>query len=386
VSRDPVCAVSAGVLAALAVCAAPADGQPFEVPPASATAGYTYYNRPGADPAEHDRDLRACALIAGQIRTTLEVMSAQTLSPPSSSTYGERNYAAAALENCMIVRGWRVVAVSDDEGKALAALPAADLAARLAPWIGAADPHGQVARVWTNQAIRAQFRFGDIAGPKKRGQLSLMAAAPDLKKLPAAPEGMPPSPWISPRWPLRALKAADLPSLRPDAAVLLVMIRKPGFHGGIGVVFNRVGPDAETFPSSLDHAPDRIWLGEGILFASAHGDMYAFAVPAGRWRLYALGDLPLLNLCLGSPSFEVKAGEVVYAGAFDLSGDDLDPDLDLGPARDWMAGEDKPVRAATYVNGSLGPCGDNGVDALEFRRAPFESGYAWGSRAQDGGR
>ena len=109
--------------------------------------------------------------------------------------------------------------------------------------------------------------------------------------------------------------------------------------------------------------------------------MFVFAVPAGRWRLYGLGAAPTLNLCLGSPSFEVKAGEVVYAGAYDLDAAELGPDLDLAPAKAWLGAQGRPLRAASYVNGSLGPCGDNSIYALEIKGAPFEPGYAWGSRA-----
>jgi hypothetical protein len=113
----------------------------------------------------------------------------------------------------------------------------------------------------------------------------------------------------------------------------------------------------------------------------AHQKMTAIVVPPGRWRIYGLGLSPILNLCLGSPSFEIKAGEIVYAGEFDLSRDDVSPNLDLAPAQAWLAGQNRKITPAAYANGSLGPCGDNSIYALEFKDAPFEPGYAWGSRA-----
>ena len=91
--------------------------------------------------------------------------------------------------------------------------------------------------------------------------------------------------------------------------------------------------------------------------------------------------MPTLNFCLGSPSFEVKAGEIVYAGSFDLSASVFEPNMDLAPAKSWLADPSKTVLAATYVNGSQGRCSNNTIYALEINGAPFEPGYGWGSRA-----
>ena len=55
----------------------------------------------------------------------------------------------------MVAHGWRVVRVPDAEGVELAALAQPDLIARLTPWIGAADPHGEIVRIWNNDAMRS---------------------------------------------------------------------------------------------------------------------------------------------------------------------------------------------------------------------------------------
>lgn len=376
----------AALAAALALVGAAAaqTGAPGPRDIGQMTLGYTYYNRPGADLAAHNREVAECALLAGGVHSTWEVMSRAPYTgfAPWYRDPTDRKLAAASLENCMVVRGWRVVKVSDAEGKALAALPPADLAQRLAPWIGADDPHGQIVRVWSNDAAHSSARRYD-GNPQrtKNGQLSLLAGAPELQQLPAAPIHAPPSPWVNPRWPTKPLKPTDLAGLRRDAGVLIVQVKNPGFHGGIGITFNRVGADDDVLPSDTDHAPDVLFFGKGLLFANPKGDTYAFAVPPGRWRIYGVGALPLLNFCLGSPSFEVKAGEIVYAGAFDLSAEDLAPDLDLTPATAWLGDPARSVRPAAYVNGSRGPCGDNTIYALEFDGAPFAPGYAWGSQA-----
>jgi hypothetical protein len=352
------------------------------------TLGHTYYNRPGASRQQHDADVAACAVAAGAMHSVAEVFAASPFSP-SGGLYRvngdptDRNLGAASLENCMVVRGWRVVLLPEAEGKPLTQLPPAQIANKIAPWIGAAEPHGQIVRVWNNDAVRASNqRYSTTPQRTKRGQLSLIAGAPDLQELPTAPVQAPPSPWINPRWPRKALDPADLAALRPDAAVLMIQVKGIGMRNGIGVTLNREGPDKDTFPSVDDHAPDMLFAGKGWLFAHRDGDMFVFAVPAGRWRLYGLGATPTLNLCLGSPSFEVQAGEVVYAGSFDLSAEDLGPDLDLTPAKAWLAGQPRTARAAAYVNGSQGPCGDNTIYALEIKGAPFEPGYTWGSQAK----
>jgi hypothetical protein len=295
----------------------------------------------------------------------------------------DRNLGAASLENCMVVRGWRVVVLPDAEGKPLTQLTPAQIADKLAPWIGAAEPHGQIVRIWNNEAAHASsLRYSTSPQRTKRGQLSLIAGAPGLQELPTAPVQAPPSPWINPLWPKKALEKADLRTLRPDAAVLMIQVKGIGMHNGIGMTLNRVGPDKDTFPSEDYHAPDMLFAGKGWLFAHRDGDMFVFAVPAGRWRIYGLGATPTLNLCLGSPSFDIKAGEVIYAGSFDLGAEDLGPDMDMAPAKAWLAGQPRTASAASYVNGSQGPCGDNTIYALELKGAPFEPGYVWGSQAR----
>jgi hypothetical protein len=111
------------------------------------------------------------------------------------------------------------------------------------------------------------------------------------------------------------------------------------------------------------------------------GVWLAFSIPPGRWRLSEMGiGLGRLNFCLGSPSFEVAAGEVVYAGSFNLSSENLSPVMSLGDARSWL-GETRAaarVRVANYSNGWTGDCEGNVLYAIEFDQAPFRPGYVWG--------
>ena len=116
------------------------------------------------------------------------------------------------------------------------------------------------------------------------------------------------------------------------------------------------------------------------MFANKNGDMFVFAVPPGLWKLDTVSQL---NLCLGAPAFRVEAGDVVYAGSFDIAGPDIGPDMDMAPARTWLAGlpQEHALRPAAYVNGVRGFCSGFSMYALEVTGAPFVPGYRWGGAA-----
>jgi hypothetical protein len=112
------------------------------------------------------------------------------------------------------------------------------------------------------------------------------------------------------------------------------------------------------------------------------GRFYAFSVQPGLWRLAAIHAL---SLCLGAPAFEIKPGEVLYAGSFDLSAEGIGPDLNLDEPRAYLAGHvvAERLRPAIYRNGFTDRCtGTGSIYALEVPGAPFEPTYRAGSRAQ----
>ncbi len=383
------------LLATVALCAAlsarseePPDA-PANVNLSQMTLGYTYYNRPGADLAKHSEDVRECAVTAGAMHSTAEYYGSLGLAylryngVVGRADPTDRSLAAASLENCMVVRGWRVVQLPDEEGKTLAGLPPGQLSDKLTPWIAAADPHGRIVRIWDNDAAKgATHRYSSSPRMTKGGQLSLLVGAPELKELPSAPISAPASPWILPRWQLPPLKPGELGKIPAGGALIIVQVKGAGMTAGLEIEFNREGNSKDSLPSDIDHATSFIGAGTGWLFAHPRGgDIYAFAVPVGRWRIYGVGGMPTLNFCLGSPSFEVKAGEIVYAGSFDLSANVFEPNMDLAPAKGWLADPSRTVLAASYVNGSQGRCSNNTIYALEINGAPFEPGYGWGSRA-----
>jgi len=357
------------------------------------TLGYTYFNRPGADLKTHDTEVADCAAEAARTKSFDETMrtgAGQGLTGALLGSYIQSAYhrgaVASALENCMVVHGWRVVRVPDAEGVALSKLSAADLAKTLDPWVGAADPHGKVVRVWGNDAANSAYgRYSIRPAHTNNGQLSLLeATSGDLHQFEVAA-----SPIVSqrgaldPKWPKKPLTPETLNAAPDGSTVIMVQIKGLSMHNGIGIFFNRVGDDKDIFPSRTDHGPDAILAAKGTLFAHKDGDMFVVAVPPGVWRIYSMGLAPTLNFCLGSPSFTAVAGQVVYAGSFDLGAADIGPNLDLAPAKAWFgaAHPNQDIRPAVYTNGSRFLCGGNHIYALEVKGAPFAPGYVWGSAA-----
>lgn len=378
-----------GALSAAILCAAsPSLAEPVKL--SEMTLGYTYFNRAGADVPMHDKAVAGCALEATKTRSMdqmtqpmLGILGA-VIGSALADAYN-RSTVASGLENCMVVRGWRVVRLPDAEGKALAALDQAVLSAKLAPWIGQSQPNGEVVRTWGNDLANAgPERFTIRPSKTVNGQLSLKAVAPDVTVTPPlAPTPLQAAVKIDPIWPKKAIKPADTAKVPPGGGVILFHLRGMTMKDGVGVLLNRMGPDLATAPSVTDKGPDVIMAAVGMIHAKKDGNMMAFAVPAGRWRIATFGLMPSISTCLGAPGFEMNAGEVVYAGSLNLLNMEDGPDMDLALAKAWLGAQPaaEQVRPAVWINGLEGVCGNNAIYALEFKGAPFEPGYAAGSLA-----
>jgi len=384
--------------ASLFATAAPAS-EPTELNLGRMTPGFSYFNKPFADVKTHNDDLTACLVEAAKMRSFAEQLGswspAWTLTALLESVKADANTRGtllAGLENCMVVRGWRVVHLDDAEGAALAALPAADLMAKLTPWLGAESPHGEIVRTWHNDAaLAAVNHFSLHASHTNKGQLSLLAAATTpsgaIKANRQDAEAAKPAPVgkvaIDPKWSKKKLKPETLDTAPEGSAIFIVNVTGFSMRQGNGFAFNRMGPDADTAPSTIDHGPDQV---EALASTLAGGGTHfmAFAVPPGRWRVYGMWNGGIgLNFCLGAPAFEAKAGEVIYAGKLDMKQEKLAPDLALGDVTAW-AGSAKAaarIKPAVWINGTRGACAPNSIYALEFDGAPFEEGYALGSKA-----
>lgn len=355
------------------------------------TPGYTFYNRAGATMAAHNADVSECADEAQKTRALDETVPGASgiigamISASMANAY-HHGAVGAALENCMVVRGWRVVSVPEPLGKTLAALSQDELAARLAPLIGADHPDFPIVRTWDNDAVRAStIRYVMRPAHTNDGELSLkVAVGKTLDQYESTPIERVKPVKLDPKWPRKPLKPQEIDSVPAGAAVIVIGVTGISLKNGNGIVLSRLGPDLKTAASSQDNAPDLAMFGAGSMFAKKGMNYFAVEVPPGRWRIAGIDSgLLLVNFCLGSPSFEVKAGDVVFGGDYDLGSETLGPVLALDGVKAFLAGRPAAdrVRAAEFVNGTPGLCGGSGIYAFEVKGAPFEPGYVWGGAA-----
>jgi hypothetical protein len=366
--------------------------------------GYTYFNRPGSDVAAHAVAVLDCRRKAGRMHQpdTMGDVMATSLAGAIAIAIVKGVAQAAAdhtgrmvnVENCMVVKGWRVVALDPAEGASLAALDNKVKEDRLKDWVGAAEPHGAVVRTFANDAID-DLATGMFDKAKHSANTALSTDAvlnepKDQKKAEAPdpkPEDVPlPSMKKSAR-PPKPLKPDQLGGIPADSALIVVNIEGAG---AMALTFERVGPDEHT-PAWVDGRPASFTVAQPAkAFAKAGqspGTAVAFAVPPGRWRLATwTGGLFTVSLCMGAPAFDVAAGEVVYAGSFNPNGkgEPFGPMMGLEPAKALfpsLSGLSDKVRDANYVNGVTGACGGAYLYALEIPGQPFVDGYAMGSRA-----
>lgn len=343
--------------------------------------GYVYFNRPGATVGTHHADLDDCLdktqlVLPSQKTQILDTGLIGLLVAQAVFDEPARVRAAASMEACMVVKGWRVVRLGQEEGAEVAALAPDALLARVMPWIGADAPHGDIVRVWQNDATRASAYASDKSRYFKDGQLSWRVLAADgilgsRREENKARRG---SVFILPPKPLAGPQAiAAVPS---GLATVVIHLSHTAKKTVSTLFFTRMGSDRLDRPSWSDNLPDMFELRQS-------GDKWiSVMVAPGRWRVDTIGGV---STCLGGPAFEVREGEVVYAGHFDLASEDMTPGLDLAEPRGYLSGTPAAeiVRSAVYVNGTRGTCLPGHINyAIEFRDASFEPGYSWGSAAK----
>ncbi len=356
-----------------------------------ATEGYSFFNRPGADMATHDAELRDCIDGVG-IRAMMALTP--TAVQPSGLYYDavRGSFGRINTETCMISRGWRLVRLDIETGRDLAHARREVVVAALKDQVGAERPEGLVVRTWNNEALRGDTLQLTMPAMVMGGLISVRAMDPEAPP-PARPiERMvlSQSPRPAPT-PYPVLKAADLPAAVPDGSVLVVFhMRGNGSYNGQGYSFVPVAGGPVAPPPQAGDYPRAFYTGlPWSLIPRGRGTpletVGAVVVPAGRWRLTAL--MNTMMYCMGSPAFDARPGEVVFLGTIDLSAADTRPVMALEPARQFLAGRPElaaAVQPAAWMNGTTGPCLGAGTYALEFPGYPFVPGYVWGSRAQTG--
>ena len=361
--------------AVLAIAASPAIAAPDAALMNKASGGYVYFHRAGAGMAAHDTAVDSCVHEASQtqepylapvIGGLLTQMAVASMRADKHRKLNEAQF-AANVENCMVARGWEVVRLDEAEGKAIAVLPQPQQATALAPWVGAVQPHGQVARRYAPiAAIGWNSELDQDHGP---WSLSLTAGVHDLSKL--VTDTAKPANW-------RALQIGEAKTVVAPAASAIVVRISAAAPAQTSWTFVRLDE-----PSAGTELPGLTAFTVARQSKEAAGaKTYVISAPPGHWRLQGVGTA---SFCLGGPSFDVGAGEAVFAGAFDASSP-YAPDLDMGPAKAELGDVVLAARLkpAQWTNGETFSCGvmrPAAIYALEIPDAPFAPGYQAGSRA-----
>jgi len=206
-------------LGSLMLAAALAASSPAATLMDRASDGYVYFHRTGADMATHDAAVATCVrMVKGTQEPYLMPVGGVVgrLVQSAQQAGMDRVAFAANLENCMVARGWDVVRLDDAEGAGIAGLPQPEQAVRLAVWVGAKDPHGQIVRQFAPiDTLSWSGRFDDHPGPPS---LSLTSGVYDLSQL-QTPYNPPPADW-------RALQNGDAQAAyAADASVIVIRVK-----------------------------------------------------------------------------------------------------------------------------------------------------------------
>ena len=339
--------------------------------------GYVYFHRSGADLARHDAAIDACINeVAGTLQPSIARVPTGPLTAMILQSARESRQRGAArvafdanLENCMVARGWDVVRLDDAEGKQIAGLPQSQQAATIAPWVGAAQPHGQVVRGYA--PIDGQTWQGGVG--ERPPSISLTAGVHDLSRLNTPPLDPRPSQW-------RQLQITESRTPPSEGSVIVIRVATTAAAQSRWTFVHMDTPAAQGLPALIYFtvASPKLSASGG----SSPEKTYAVTVPPGHWRLQSVGSA---SFCLGGPAFDVGAGDAVFAGAFDAA-HPYAPDMTLAAAQSGQgdAGLAARLKPASWTNGESVPCSalqPATIYVLELPGAPFVDGYAAGTRA-----
>ncbi|MES1196805.1 MAG: hypothetical protein ABUL58_07665, partial [Steroidobacter sp.] len=250
-------------------------------------------------------------------------------------------------------------------------------------------PHGDIVRIWRNDAARSSTSHSIDVWPSSNGSKSLSAAAIDESAFKPSLRSFKPS--LNPKEVIpefffaKPLTFKTTPTIPNDFAIVIFQIKGVSIKNGNGFLFALIDSESGNVLPGSKTRPNII--GVAALFGQKEAVWIAHAVPAGRLKLVSLirsHDSDYLSLCLGAPAFETHAGDIIYGGSFDLSAEQFSPDLALEPVKQWLL--DKPfdsekIVPAAYTNGWTSSCSGAAIYAIEFAGAPFKDGYTWGSAA-----
>lgn len=387
--------MKSGLLLAVAFGAAAPVATAAAASLTGASPGFHYFWKQDATMADHDAAMVDCA-----VRMRAMVNGSDAMTAISSSTGGglagaliggiidnneNRQGSAANTEGCMALKGWSVVALSDEEGHAMEAPddPAA-VHEKLKSYVEALAPRGPVLRgPFANELAVGNFvveKARDLEevsfSVRATRDLRDMAveAAGDLKppKPPKLPDGV-----KAPK-PAKAEKADALAIATTGARLVMRVSYSRGSASLFDVMFNRLTPDgAEVVYDGAATAAKTVLAksGKGERNGVKYFD-YVIPVPPGVWKLGALTNIQYAaDLCLGAPAFVVGEDETVFVGEMTIREAGGYPlSADIAVAREILAANPalaEKVRPVAWTNGFTADCFGSYAYAYEIPGAPF---------------
>lgn len=138
------------MLAALLAACAPAPG--WASPKVDRGNG-SFFNKPGATAELAAGEIESCRKLARGAES--QINSVDILAGGLAAIFGgalaDGHQKRINTENCMLIRGWRLYAMTREEGRAWKAMPEAERNVQLAVLVGAETPaRGSLLRIWHN--------------------------------------------------------------------------------------------------------------------------------------------------------------------------------------------------------------------------------------------
>jgi hypothetical protein len=272
---------------------------------------YTYFNKPNSDIASMDSNINYCAAIVQNLPwAQVSGAAGGALIGSVFNNINNNAFARANIENCMVWRGWRVVAVTREEGEQLASLQPNQLTDRLASWVGETDPHGSIVRSFTNVLMKEPNSLNAIW--PYMVSLSLSEDRFNWNSLPKSSPSEAQS-LSQPRF-LNPTRPDQLGLPGDGKAILIARLTWDGGKFGHFIYLSR-RPSAPGNPDggSREKA-DAIWVRAST--SNPAGELIAFVVPSGTW--YISGSFGS-GTCFEDPYLQASSGQVLFLGSFAFS-------------------------------------------------------------------
>ena len=274
---------------------------------AASVTGTSYFQKDGATAASHEADLLDCRALAGRMhqppppvpQTTtasgglagaIGAAIAVAIIVAAEQAAADRKARPVNVENCMVVKGWRVVSLTPEDATAFAALDKAAKSARVGDWVGDPQLHGALARRFDNDVAANDSSQMFVVAQRRGVSISddVVAPGPATKAEkkpvstidPTIAQGRPRS--AAPPAPLKDEQLGGVPA---GQGLIIVNVRG---DASAGLLFERLGPDPQT-DAWVDGRPSQIFVNppvKALAKAGARlGVTQVFSVPPGRWQI-----------------------------------------------------------------------------------------------------